>query len=170
MPRGKHRVIKRRLTVGILAVAGCSATLVLATAAPASADSGVDWNRVAACESSGNWAVHTGMYEGGLQFLPSTWVAYGGTQYAPHAYQATQGQQITVANKVLAAQGPQAWPVCFTRGAGRTPITVPSSLPHEPSVPLARHPNVAPMDVPPGVTPIVMRHHRFHCRRVHLSG
>ena len=32
-----------------------------------------NWDRVAACESGGNWAINTGNgYYGGLQFLPST--------------------------------------------------------------------------------------------------
>lgn len=71
------------------------------------------WEAVAQCESSGNWSINTGNgFSGGLQFTPSTWDAYGGTQYAPMAYEATEAQQIAVANDVLAGQGIGAWPVC----------------------------------------------------------
>jgi hypothetical protein len=72
-----------------------------------------DWAAVALCESSGNWATNTGNgYYGGLQFSPSTWAAFGGTAYAPRADLATRDQQIAVAEKVLAVQGPGAWPTC----------------------------------------------------------
>ena len=72
-----------------------------------------DWNAVALCESGGNWAINTGNgYYGGLQFSPSSWAAFGGTAYAARADLATRDQQIAVAEKVLAAQGPGAWPTC----------------------------------------------------------
>ena len=86
--------------------------LAMFTAPAASASP--NWDAIAQCESSGQWNISTGSYEGGLQFAPSTWVANGGTQYAPHAYQATREQQIAVAERVLAMQGPHAWPVCYT--------------------------------------------------------
>ena len=72
-----------------------------------------DWDAVAACESGGNWSINTGNgYYGGLQFSSSTWLAFGGGAYAPRADLAAQGQQIAIAEKVLAAQGPGAWPTC----------------------------------------------------------
>ena len=38
------------------------------------------WDRLAQCESGGNWAINTGNgYYGGLQFSLGTWRAYGGT-------------------------------------------------------------------------------------------
>ena len=38
------------------------------------------WDRLAQCESGGNWATNTGNgYYGGLQFSLGTWQAYGGT-------------------------------------------------------------------------------------------
>lgn len=78
---------------------------------------GGKWEIIAQCESGGNWSISTGTFEGGLQFFPQTWAAYGGGQYAAHAYQATKAQQIAIAEKVLAAQGWSAWPVC-SRKAG----------------------------------------------------
>jgi len=71
-----------------------------------------DWDAIAQCESGGNWHLD-GVYDGGLQFHPDTWLAYGGGQYARYAWQASREQQIAVAEKVLAAQGPGAWPHCF---------------------------------------------------------
>jgi multidrug efflux pump subunit AcrA (membrane-fusion protein) len=72
-----------------------------------------DWDAVAQCESGGNWSINTGNgYYGGLQFSASTWLAYGGGSYAPRADLATRSEQIAVAEKVLAAQGAGAWPVC----------------------------------------------------------
>ena len=70
------------------------------------------WDRLAVCESSGNWASSVGSYEGGLQFHPSTWLAMGGGQYARHAYQATRTQQIAVAERLLARAGWGQWPAC----------------------------------------------------------
>lgn len=78
------------------------------------------WDRVAQCESGGNWSINTGNgFYGGLQFTRSTWLAYGGGKYAPTANQATKAQQIEIAKKTLAGQGPGAWPVCSQR-AGLT--------------------------------------------------
>ena len=82
-------------------------------AAPASAAAPNDWDAVAQCESSGNWAINTGNgYYGGLQFSQSTWAAFGGTEYASRADLATKAQQIAVAERTLDVQGPGAWPTC----------------------------------------------------------
>jgi hypothetical protein len=77
------------------------------------AHAGSGWNAVAACESGGNWSTNTGNgYYGGLQFSHSTWIAYGGGAYASNANGASRSAQIAIAQRVLAAQGPGAWPVC----------------------------------------------------------
>ncbi|WP_328316712.1 transglycosylase family protein [Streptomyces sp. NBC_00388] len=74
------------------------------------------WGCIAECESGGRWDTNTGnSFYGGLQILQSTWVEYGGRAYAPRADLATREQQITVAERILAAQGWQAWPVCSKR-------------------------------------------------------
>ncbi len=72
-----------------------------------------DWAAIAQCESSGRWHLNVGLFDGGLQFLPSTWWGFGGGEYARYAYQATPRQQIDIAERVLAVQGPNAWPNCF---------------------------------------------------------
>jgi septal ring factor EnvC (AmiA/AmiB activator) len=71
-----------------------------------------DWDAIAECESGGNWHLDS-TYDGGLQFHPDTWLAFGGGQYAPYAWQASRLQQIAIAEKVLATHGPGAWPHCF---------------------------------------------------------
>jgi uncharacterized protein YabE (DUF348 family) len=69
------------------------------------------WDRIAQCESGGNWHINTGNgYYGGLQFNLGTWRAYGGQGY-PH--QNSREQQIAVAERVRAASGGYgAWPHC----------------------------------------------------------
>ncbi|MFD4015375.1 transglycosylase family protein [Streptomyces sindenensis] len=132
---GRHRryqpsrINRASLTV---TAGGAGIALPLITAASAGAASGAVWEKVAACESSGNWAVNTGNgYYGGLQFSASTWAAFGGTQYAPRADLATRDQQIAIAERVLDGQGPGAWPTCsvragLTRG-GDAPETAPET-------------------------------------------
>ncbi|QGF25167.1 hypothetical protein Rai3103_09730 [Raineyella fluvialis] len=71
------------------------------------------WDRIAQCESGGNWSINTGNgFSGGLQFTPSTWSAYGGTGSASSA---SREQQIAVAQRVQASQGWGAWPVCSVK-------------------------------------------------------
>ena len=61
-------------------------------------------------------SINTGNgFSGGLQFTPSTWASFGGTEYAPEAWQASREQQIAVAQKVQAAQGWGAWPACTAK-------------------------------------------------------
>ena len=79
--------------------------------------SSVNWDAIAACESTSDWSANTGNgFYGGLQFTESTWLAYGGAQYAQYPNDASQSAQETVANAVLASQGIGAWPVCGARG------------------------------------------------------
>ncbi|MEL4164142.1 transglycosylase family protein [Corynebacterium bovis] len=98
-----------RLAVAGLAVGSLGA--LVAPAAHAAPDS--DWDRLAQCESGGDWAINTGNgFQGGLQFSPSTWNAHGGGEFAATANQASREQQIAVAERVLANQGWGAWPAC----------------------------------------------------------
>ncbi|WP_051733365.1 transglycosylase family protein [Kitasatospora phosalacinea] len=100
----------------------------LVTANSASAADVSTWDKVAMCESTGNWSINTGNgFYGGLQFTSSTWAAFGGTAYAPQANLATKAQQIAVAEKVLASQGPGAWPVCSVQ-AGLTKGGAPAQV------------------------------------------
>ena len=68
------------------------------------------WDRIAQCESGGNWHINTGNgYYGGLQFLTSTWLSNGGGSFAPRADLASREQQITIANRLYARGGLSAW-------------------------------------------------------------
>ena len=72
------------------------------------------WDRIARCESGGNWSYppvtnRTGTYSGGLMIWTKAWVVYGGQQYAPQAWLATKAEQIAVAERILADQGWGAW-------------------------------------------------------------
>jgi uncharacterized protein YabE (DUF348 family) len=75
------------------------------------------WDRLAQCESTGNWAINTGNgYYGGLQFNKSTWLSNGGGQYAEFPHQATREQQIAIATKLRDARGGYgAWPHCASK-------------------------------------------------------
>lgn len=112
--KGKHRRPSRATRAAALAgVTGVAIAAPLMAAGNASAATASEWDKVAQCESGGNWSINTGNgYYGGLQFSASTWAAYGGTQYASTADKASKSQQIQIAEKVLAGQGKGAWPVC----------------------------------------------------------
>ncbi|MCL7369394.1 transglycosylase family protein [Streptomyces ardesiacus] len=125
--RGRHRRYQpNRINRASLTVTagGAGLALPLVGTGTAQAADAATWDKVAACESTHDWDINTGNgYYGGLQFTQSTWEAFGGTRYAPRADLATRDQQIAVAEKVLDAQGPGAWPVCsqragLTRGGG----------------------------------------------------
>ncbi len=121
---GRHRKPSTSsIGVAKIAVTGAvigTGSLGMAATAQAATDS--EWDTVASCESSGNWAINTGNgYQGGLQFSSSTWLGYGGGQYASAANMATREQQIAIAEKVLAGQGRGAWPVCGRGLSGPTP-------------------------------------------------
>jgi hypothetical protein len=130
----KHRAARKRPSlrnrlVGFAFVASATAVTGVAITPPAQAAVGV-WDRVAACESGGNWAVNTGNgYYGGLQFSQSTWRGVGGLRYAPTASRASKAVQIAMARRVLALQGPGAWPICgrragLTQANGGAAVTV----------------------------------------------
>src|SRR5262249_44347062 len=118
-------------------VAGVGLAIPLLTATGAQAASISVWDKVANCESTGNWNINTGNgFYRGLQFTSSTWAAYGGTQYAMQANKATRSQQISVAERVLADQGPGAWPVCSIQaglGRGGTAPALDTSAPAAPA-------------------------------------
>ncbi|MEU2392980.1 transglycosylase family protein [Streptomyces sp. NPDC007369] len=140
--KGKHRratAIERTTRIVTLAgVAGVAVAAPLMTAGTASAATASEWDRVAQCESGGNWSINTGNgYYGGLQFSASTWAGYGGKAYASQANQATKAQQIAIAEKVLKGQGKGAWPHCgkglsnsaYTGGGSTTTNSTTKSAP-----------------------------------------
>ncbi|SOJ55467.1 Resuscitation-promoting factor RpfC [Mycobacterium simulans] len=81
----------------------------------------MNWEAVAECESGGDWRANTGNGAyGGLQFKQATWEEYGGVGNPANA---SKQEQIAVANRVLAGQGPAAWPKCASAG-GLPPVPV----------------------------------------------
>ncbi|MEJ6019815.1 resuscitation-promoting factor Rpf1 domain-containing protein [Corynebacterium sp. H113] len=111
MARNTKNTAAKVAIAGLAVGFGAAAFAPAASAAPYS-----DWERLAECESGGNWHINNGNgYYGGLQFSPSTWTGFGGGEFAPTADRATKDQQIWVAEKVLASQGWNAWPACSQR-------------------------------------------------------
>ncbi|ORX00571.1 transglycosylase family protein [Mycolicibacillus trivialis] len=104
------RSAARAGTVVAVAAAG------LALSSGVAAADAVNWDAVAQCESGGNWSADTGNgYYGGLQISQSTWRSHGG---AGSPATASRAQQIAVANRIMASQGPDAWPTCAGARAG----------------------------------------------------
>lgn len=118
-----RKAISTAAAVGSLAVAS------LATAGTAQAATDAQWNRLAQCESGGNWGINTGNgFYGGLQFTHGTWLGFGGGTYANNAHQATRAEQIKIGAKVADGQGWGAWPSCSRKaGLWGTAPTAPGS-------------------------------------------
>lgn len=114
----RHRALPTRRSPRIAAAsvgaaAAVAVPVVGGMASPASAADDSTWDRLAQCESGGDWSINTGNgYYGGLQFSADTWTGYGGDQYAPRADLATRSEQIAIAEKTLDGQGWGAWPAC----------------------------------------------------------
>ncbi|OSP40645.1 peptigoglycan-binding protein LysM [Streptomyces sp. 13-12-16] len=111
---GRHR--RPRQAPALLVAAGVTGSAIaipLLGAGSASAADGATWDRVAECESGGSWSQNTGNgYYGGLQLTQDDWENYGGLDYATSPDQASRGQQIAVAERILADQGVGAWRTC----------------------------------------------------------
>ena len=102
-------IVRRIVTLVAFAVGIALASSAFGSGT-AVAESTVNWDAVAQCESGGNWSSDSGNgFYGGLQFSPATWKANGGTGM-PN--QASREEQIRVAENVLRTQGIGAWPVC----------------------------------------------------------
>src|SRR6201992_3341409 len=152
---GRHRK-PTTSTVGVAKLAFTGAVIAggaIARAGNAAAAPDSEWDRVAACESGGNWGINTGNgYHGGLQFSQGTWAAHGGGEFASSAHQDTRDQQIAVAERVLASQGRGAWPVCGRGLSAATPRNVVADAPAP--APDAPPPLFdAPLPPPPGDPP-----------------
>lgn len=81
--------------------------------AKVSSAGGSAWDRLAACESGGNWQINTGNgYYGGLQFSLSSWRGVGGQGY-PH--QASKAEQIRRGEMLRASGGWGHWPACSAK-------------------------------------------------------
>lgn len=101
--------VTEKVTVGTKAKPAAAAGTNTGAAAPAMMNEAM-WDKIAQCESTGNWSINSGNgYYGGLQFDIQTWIGSGGGAYAPNASLATKAQQIDIANRVYAQRGLQPW-------------------------------------------------------------
>ena len=125
--RGRHRApTNTGRNLARTAIAGAVFGAPLAVAPAAHAEGGTVWDKLAQCESTGNWSINTGNgFSGGLQFTKSTWRAFGGEGAA---HNASREEQIIVAERVLAQQGWGAWPAC-SRKLGLRGTTPPKFKP-----------------------------------------
>jgi len=97
--------------VSVAAAAQRSSVRATASAAPVA--SGSVWDRLAQCESGGNWRINTGNgYYGGLQFSLSSWRAVGGSGLPSDA---SREEQIARGEMLKARQGWGAWPACTAK-------------------------------------------------------
>ena len=129
----KRRSIKARFAgIGVAGAATIAAGVATASEAKAA---GSVWDAVAQCETGQNWATNSVPgYSGGLGFANQYWGAFGGTQYSALPFQATREQQIAVAQRILATNGPTAWPVCgpkagLTKANGGAASAAPAATP-----------------------------------------
>ncbi|MDJ1138285.1 transglycosylase family protein [Streptomyces iconiensis] len=111
---GRHRRPRQAPALFVAAGvtgAGIAIPLLGATGAQA-ADAGT-WDRVAQCESGGEWSANAanGRY-GGLQLTLQLWEEHGGTKYAERPDLASRSQQIAVADEVLFEEGAQVFEDC----------------------------------------------------------
>jgi hypothetical protein len=75
------------------------------------------------CESSGRWHYNgPSGYDGGLQFLPSTWTLVmraSGYRFGRYAWQATRLHQVMAAEYLIGPMGANPWgqwPHCWRYG------------------------------------------------------
>lgn len=116
----------KKILGGGMAAATLAGGALVAQAPAAFAQS--DWDRLAECESGGNWSINTGNgYYGGLQFSQSSWEAAGGSGSPAGA---SKSEQIRVAENLLQMQGWGAWPSCSAQlGLSGSPSGTPASAP-----------------------------------------
>lgn len=98
----------KKILGGGMAAATLAGGALVAQAPAAFAQS--DWDRLAECESGGDWSINTGNgYYGGLQFSQQSWNAAGGSGSPANA---SKAEQIRVAENLHSMQGWGAWPSC----------------------------------------------------------
>jgi uncharacterized protein YabE (DUF348 family) len=72
------------------------------------------WDKIAQCETGGNWRAQGPTYQGGLGIFAQTWKGFGGYDFAQNAGDATKFEQVIVAERIRAKHGFRAW------GCGKT--------------------------------------------------
>ncbi|MBZ4321410.1 transglycosylase family protein, partial [Streptomyces huiliensis] len=112
MPQRPRGTVRRALAAVL--VSSLAPAAFLLSSPPASAASLEMWERMAQCESTGDWTVvnPAGPYYGGLQIMKPTWDAYNGREFAEYPHKATKKEQITVAERILRGSGASQWGAC----------------------------------------------------------
>lgn len=127
MAHGKHRK-KKEINYRPIAIGSAVGLGLVGVGTTANAATMSEWDRVAKCESGGQWNLPRGDRDstGGLQFRVASWQAalsylrshgVDTSAYPAMPYQATKRQQIMAGEALLAMQGPRAWSVTFNGGA-----------------------------------------------------
>jgi nucleoid-associated protein YgaU len=130
--KGRHRkpthTAKKIATVTSATAIVFGSTSLLAR--EASADPPNGWGPIIQCESSGQ-NIENGGDPGGVssasgffQFLDSTWIGFGGGEFAPRAIEATLEEQTIVANRAFVANGLSDWEAsrsCWQGKVGSVP-------------------------------------------------
>ncbi|HEX8120463.1 MAG TPA: transglycosylase family protein [Solirubrobacteraceae bacterium] len=115
-PQTKRAVKRFQRSHGLTAdgVIGPQTLQALGIRAKAASRAGADLEAIAQCESGGDpTAVSSdGRYRGKYQFSRATWRSLGGSG-DPAA--APEAEQDRLAAKLMAKQGPSAWPTCSRR-------------------------------------------------------
>lgn len=76
------------------------------------------WDRMAQCETGGNWQHYGPTWSGGLGIYSGTWREAGGAEFASLPRDATREQQIIVAERIKDRHGWTAWGCARTIGMG----------------------------------------------------
>jgi hypothetical protein len=113
---GRRTSDRTRITVAVCAAVAAGAALLLVNPRQAGAATTQTWDRLAQCESGGDWSADTGNDRyGGLQLSAHTWKYYGGIRYTERPDEATRPEQILVAQRLLEDASWKPWPVCSRR-------------------------------------------------------
>lgn len=108
----RHRLVVTSKTVE----KGAPRVIARGTAEAPSVEDGSVWDRIAQCESGGNWSINTGNgYYGGLQFSAATWRSVGGPGL-PHEH--SREVQIKYAKILQQRSGWGQWSCAAKVGVG----------------------------------------------------
>src|SRR4051812_49864487 len=105
--RGRHRKPNNHArTLGLATAPLVAAIPMVAISATPSSAATSAWDKLAGCESGGNWGINTGNgYYRGLQFADGTWDGNCRGQYPSRGHLASPGEQIIIAPKGLDGRG-----------------------------------------------------------------
>lgn len=150
----------RKTAIGAVLVAGAIGGSVALSLPASAATTTANWTAIAQAESGGNWHINTGNgFGGGLQISPQTSASLGGPSTAAGIAALSPSAQIALAEKILAVQGPGAWPNTFVSGGSSTSSSTATSATSASSAPT--HTSSAPTQTPTHVTHSAVKTHAF---------